>query len=165
VRGVWAYICSRSSLAMVCPHFQTPTGIYGISAAHVCRDCLQFSVGRVLSCRDGRPCACLWLDLPGGVRNREGCQRSAAGPVAARALRRRSDLLGLAVLRHDGQRLLERVRGPADDWRAALRDRWPGALYVGLLTSQPATERRGTSPSPGNHRCRIGSKNIGYLGF
>jgi len=107
-------------------------------------------LARVLSWRCA-VCVCVVLDLPGGVRNREGSECSAARPVAAWALRRRCELLGVAVLRDDGQRLLERVRGPADDWRAALWDRWPGALLVGLLTTQPAPERRGKWPWPVCH--------------
>jgi len=42
-----------------------------------------------------------YADLPGGVRNREGCERAAAGAVATGAVGGRRALLGLAVLRDD----------------------------------------------------------------
>jgi len=89
--------------------------------------------------------ACGFPDVPGGVRNRESGERAAAGAMAARAVDGRRALLGLAVLRDDGQRLLERVRRPADHRRAALHDRRRGPLLGGVLTPQPARERRGKS--------------------
>jgi len=59
---------------------------------------------------------------------------------------RRRALLCLAVLRDDGQRLLERVRRPAIDRCAALHGRRRGALFVGVLASQSSRERRGKPP-------------------
>lgn len=101
-----------------------------------------------MACHDVTVCFCVRFfaaDLPGGVRNREGGQRAAAWPMATGAVGRRRSLLCLAVLRDDGQRLLERVRRPADDRRAALHHRRRGSLLVRLLTSQSARERRGKS--------------------
>jgi len=87
----------------------------------------------------------VFADVPGSVRNRESGERAAAGPMAAGAVGRRRALLGLAVLRDDGQRLLERVRRRADHRRASLLDRRRGPLLVRLLAPQPARERRGKS--------------------
>ena len=99
-----------------------------------------------------------YADLPGGVRNREGCERAAAGAVATGAVGGRRALLGLAVLRDDWQRLLERVRRQSDDRRAALLGRRRSPLHVRLLTTQPARERRGKCRrcwELGRHGCWI----------
>lgn len=87
---------------------------------------------------------CGFADLPGGVRNREGSQFTAARPVASGAVGRRRQVLGLAILRDDGQRLLERVRRPADDRCAAVHGRRRGSLFICVLTTESPRERRGT---------------------
>jgi len=108
------------------------------------------TVRRGVSCRDGPwlPVCCGFPDLPGGVRNRKGGERAAARAMDSGAVGRRRELHGLAVLRDDGQRLLERVRRRADDRRAALHDWRRSSLFVGVLASQPSRERRGNVYMP-----------------